>query len=303
MKKFLKDYFTFSKKESIIAIIILVIIAIFISLPYYYSYKKSKEPFDSSLAKIADSILAHQVSIDVVADKPSYKRNENYNYVEASNKPLKAFEFNPNTLDENGFLKLGLSPKLVKTIFNYRNKGGSFRKPDDFRKIWGLKKEDADVLVPFITIENSYSKFNSYTNNKSSTPKNIDINTASIDDYKHLPITANYAYKIYNYREKLGGFINVDQIKETYGITDSLYQSILPYLTFSSNNIRKLNINLANEADLSKHPYITFELAKAIVYYRNKYGNFNNVNDIRKIIFVNESTYKKIAPYLTVENQ
>lgn len=303
MKKFLKDYFTFSKKEAVIASIILIIIAVFISLPFYYSYKKSKEPFDSTLAKLADSILANQANIDVVADKPQYKKFEKYNYSESSSKPLKPFNFNPNTLDENGFLKLGLSPKLIKTILNYRSKGGSFRNPDDIRKIWGLKKEDADILVPFITIENTRSNFNYSTNNKNYTPKNIDVNTATIDEYKRLPIPVNIAYKIFNYREKLGGFISVDQINETYGITDSLYQVILPFLSLNNSNINKLNINIATEVELSKHPYISFELAKAIVYYRNKYGKFNSVSDIKKIVFVTEATLKKIAPYLTVQDQ
>ncbi len=303
MKKFLKDYFTFSKKESVIAIIILFIIAIFLLLPYYYAYKKSKEPIDTSLAKLADSILAQQENIDVIAEKSTYKKFENYKNDKYENRPLKPFAFNPNTIDENGFLKLGLSPKLVKTILNYRSKGGSFRKPDDFRKIWGLKKEDADILIPFITIENSRSNFNPSASNKKYTPKNIDVNIATIDDYKHLPVPTNAAYKIYNYREKLGGFISIEQIKETYGLTDSLYQIIFPFLYINSSNINKLNINTATEFEMSKHPYVSAELAKAIVYYRNKYGNFNAVQEIKKIVFVTESTLKKVAPYLTVEGQ
>jgi competence protein ComEA len=303
MKKFLKDYFTFSKKESIIAIIILVIIAFFLSLPYYYSYKKSKEPVDSSLVKLADSILAHQENIEVFAEKPTYKNYDKFDYSQAKSKPLHPFPFNPNTLDENGFLKIGLNPKLIKTILNYRSKGGSFRKPDDFRKIWGLKKEDADILVPFITIENNHSNFSYPSNQKNNTPKNLDVNSATIDEYKHLPIPVNMAYKIFNYREKLGGFISIEQIKETYGLTDSLYQLILPYLKLNTSINNKLNINSATEVELSKHPYISFELAKAIVYYRNKYGNFKTINDIKKIVFVTDATFKKIAPYLTVEDQ
>ncbi|MBS4043829.1 MAG: helix-hairpin-helix domain-containing protein [Chitinophagaceae bacterium] len=299
MKRFIKDYLTFSRKESSIAIIILIIIAIFISLPYYYSYTKSKEPFDSSLAKIADSILAHQESVEVIAQEPKYKKFD-FNKSQEYSTTLKPFSFNPNTLDENGLLALGLNPRLVKTILNYRNKGGSFRKPDDFRKIWGLKKEDADVLVPYIILPQQEIKksFENFTINKS--PQLIDINTATIADFRNLPIETTIAYKIFNYREKLGGFIVIEQVKETYGVTDTVYKTILPFLRVNTIALRQININTASEFELSQHPYIDKNLAKAIIYYREKYGSFSTVNDLKKIVFITSSIYQKIAPYLTI---
>ena len=302
MKRFIKDYLTFSRKESTIAIIILIIIAIFISLPYYYSYTKSKESFDTTLVKLADSILAQQESIDILVEKPNYKKFD-YNQYKESSKPLQPFSFNPNTLDENGFLKLGLSPKLIRTILNYRNKGGSFRKPDDFRKIWGLSKEDADILVPYIDLPHQeYKKVFEYSKS-SNTPQIIDINSATITDFRNLPITTNLAYKIFNYREKLGGFLSVEQVKETYGITDSVFQNILPFLKINSTLLKQININTASEFELSQHPYIDKNLAKAIIYYREKYGSFNTVNELKKIVFVTAATYQKIAPYITTEVQ
>jgi competence ComEA-like helix-hairpin-helix protein len=114
-------------------------------------------------------------------------------------------------------------------------------------------------------------------------------------------IGTSLPYKIVNYREKLGGFISVQQIKETYGMVDSIYNTILPYLQIKTIELRKININTATDYDLSVHPYIDKSIAKAIVIYRTKYGGYSTVADIKKIVFITNEVFNKIAPYLSVE--
>ena len=45
------------------------------------------------------------------------------------------------------------SDKTIHTILNYRNKGGRFKQPEDLRKIYGLQKEEADLLIPYVQIK------------------------------------------------------------------------------------------------------------------------------------------------------
>jgi len=52
---------------------------------------------------------------------------------------------------------------------------------------------------------------------------------------------------------------------------------------------------------LSSHPYIERNVAKAIVLYRIQHGNYQTVSDIKKIVFIKEVLFQKIAPYLTTE--
>ena len=299
MKKLFKDYFTFSKTEAFIAIILVAVISFFIALPYYYSFKKDKEVLDVNLAHKLNEALNTKDSI-VKLSEENKKYNNSYYSKNITKNILKPFSFDPNSISEEGFIKLGLSNKLSKTILNYRNKGGKFKTPDDFRKIWGLSKDDADVLVPYIVIEKSINtKYQTYSSQKYA-PQIIDINTATIDEYKRLPNIGNLAYKVFNFREKLGGFISTEQVKETYGMTDSLFQIIQPYLKTNNVETRKLNINTSTDFELSKHPYISNEVARAIVYYRNKYGIFATVNDVKKIVFITPTTFNKMAPYITV---
>lgn len=308
MKKIFKEYFTFSRKESYAALVIVVIIGLFISLPYIVTNKKKKQPVNPELTKIVTSNLYKKDSTDsddFSSEKSSFKKYNN-NYSNAKDYTVTPFEFDPNTLSETGWQKLGLPDKTIKTILNYLGKGGKFKTAEDIRKIWGLKKEDADVLVPYITIavKQNDAKFSPSFNNKNYTkaaPKIIDINTASVDEFKQLPAVGNAAYRIVKYREKLGGFISIPQVKETYGLTDSVYDAMLPFLNITSTNIQKLNINTTSDFDLGKHPYISYDIAKAIAIYRKQHGNFTKIEDVRKIVFINQAMYQKMAPYITVE--
>ena len=309
MKKIFKDYFTFSKRDRIAVIIILFIIGVFAILPYFFSVKKKKTLVDEKLQQQITQLQQNKPKSNY--NKQDAEDNNWQPYAPQSNNNNEAytkgevFEFNPNTLDANGWKRLGIREKTINTIFNYLNKGGKFRTPEDIRKIWGLRKEDADRIIPYAKIEGEKSN-NYYKNNYSKVttpPSLLDANTATAQDLKNLPgIGSSLPYKIINFREKLGGFLNMVQIKETYGMTDSVFQSILPYLHVLPTEIKKLNINTASEYDLNAHPYIDKTVAKAITIYRSQHGGYVSVNDVKKIVFITQEVFNKIAPYLSVGN-
>ena len=301
MKSFLKDYFSFSRKERIAIFILLGIIGILWALPEFFSIKKHvvlKDPLLDSLTQIIqkhqkdsgsiseNSPLANKKAVAVYKDPPGI-----------------LFHFDPNTLDANGWKRLGIREKTVKTILNYRNKGGKFRKPDDIRKIWGLQKEEADRIIPWAEISEAMGKTSAVsTSNPSKQVQMVDINTGSAKDFMQLPgIEPAIAFRMVHFRDKLGGFISLEQVKETYGLNDSLFMKIAGYLTFKQSTFKKININTASEAELKAHPYLKREIARAIILYREQHGDFTNIETIRKIGFISEEIIRKISPYLTAE--
>jgi competence ComEA-like helix-hairpin-helix protein len=90
----------------------------------------------------------------------------------------------------------------------------------------------------------------------------------------------------------------VEQIGETYGLPDSTFQKIKPFLNAGAAEIKKININTATKDELKAHPYIRWNLANAIVEYRNQHGTFNSVDDLKNIALIDEEVMAKIAPYL-----
>jgi competence ComEA-like helix-hairpin-helix protein len=173
-------------------------------------------------------------------------------------------------------------------------------------KLWGIRAGEVERLLPFIHIANAYTVYQKkeVTTTKYSgiKPVVVDINTASLQQLRIIPGMGNgMVFRFLNYREKLGGFVAVEQAKETFGMNDSCWQLMSPFLQLNSINTQKININTATDYELSKHPYIEKNIAKAIVLYRLQHGNYQTIEGIKKIVFIKETAFNKIAPYISVE--
>ena len=99
----------------------------------------------------------------------------------------------------------------------------------------------------------------------------------------------------------VGGFYSVEQVAEVYGLPDSTFQMIKPLLSCDSSQIEKLDVNTADEAALKNHPYIKWNLARAIVNYRQQHGVYNSLDKLMQIDIISPGIFQKISPYLKVE--
>lgn len=217
--------------------------------------------------------------------------------------PSYAF-FDPNTASVEALTTLGLTPAVARTIIRYREKGGRFFQPEDLRKIYTLSEADYTRLQPYIRIvaanrkeqEHTYSSYTPKTNHP------IDMNTADTAVWRlQKGIGPAFAARIVSYRDKLGGFTSREQLQEVYGLPDSTYHNLLPYLRLSTTTIRKINVNKATEQELAAHPYINLRMATAIIRLRKDIGAYTQIEDLRMLPLINEENYRKIAQYLTVE--
>ena len=221
----------------------------------------------------------------------------------ATQTPLRPFPFDPNELDEAGWLAMGLPEKTVKTILNYRNKGGVFRKKEALARIYGLRPGHFTELEPFIRIA-APAGTPPFTKpeRKPYTPSVVDINRADTAAFIALPgIGSRLAARIVAFREKLGGFYSIGQLAETYGLPDSTFRKIAVYLVLEPFPIRRINLNSATEEELKAHPYIRYALARPIIAYRNQHGKFNSVEELKKLMPVTDEIFQKLQPYLFVE--
>jgi DNA uptake protein ComE-like DNA-binding protein len=127
------------------------------------------------------------------------------------------------------------------------------------------------------------------------------LNQADSATLEALPgIGPVLASRIVRYREKLGGFYNKSQLREVYGISDSLYLMLETRVGIiaDSSKVKKIDLNQVSEEVLRQHPYLRWEKAKSIVRYREANGPFREVNDLQKIIALDSVTRQRILPYL-----
>lgn len=223
------------------------------------------------------------------------------------------FSFDPNTATDADFQRLGLPERTVKSILNYRDKGGKFRKKEDLEKIYTLSEEDCARITPYATFSESiasaapthpvvYAGGFSRPGKKSSAQVWVDINQAEKADWMTLPgIGEMRAQQLVSYREKLGGFLSVEQIGEMHNFPDSVFQAIKPSLMIGTGDIRKINLNAVSVADLDAHPYISKRQAELIVAFREQHGAFASPEDLGRMrAFSDRVWLAKIGPYLSV---
>lgn len=219
-------------------------------------------------------------------------------------KPLPpAFEFDPNTATGENFEALGLANNTIRSILNYREKGGQFRTVEDFKKIYTLPDSVYEHLKEHVKIiqKPHYIPKKQYA---VKTYRKIDINTASLEDFQQFRgIGPSYAKRILKMRESLGGFLNVKQVGELYKLPDSTFQLMLPHLECAPTTVAQININTASIDELKAHPYLRWFHAKAIIKYRETEGLWKSVELVQILSEFDDGkgTFQKIKPYLTID--
>ena len=314
-KRLLKEYFQFTRNERISIVLLLVIILITGIIPVFLN-NGTIEP-QPSLVSYEEGIRQLEGMTDRSNRGKAEEREDFSDHPVASysSSISSLFMFDPNTISEAGWKKLGVREKTITTIRKYLAKGGRFRKPEDISKIYGLNEKDIYRLMPYVKINveeinatffdstKGYNQKNSSQNN-TKYPLNltIDINEADTSLFIKLPgIGSKLALRIINFREKLGGFYSVDQVGETFGIADSVFQKFKSRLICGTITIKKININTASAADLNKHPYINWSLANAIVQFRTQHGYFKTIAELEQLQLLDQGQLAKLLPYLSVE--
>ncbi len=305
MNKSVKKYFNYSQREKRGVIVLLVLILLAFIFPKVHQKFKKQEIWDyTEFETQIDKFVAYHSIIDKEPTK-------NVKSV------VSLFSFDPNTLDRIGFEQLGLSGKQANTIVKYRNAGGVFREATDFKKVYGISGKEFKRLQPYINIKSIDPKKKykqKFINNekKESGSDSLVINAKTFTAFKEIEInsadsllllTVNgigpiYAKRIISYRNYLGGFHSISQLKEIYGMNDTVFNKITASLIVDSALIRKIDLNSAEFKVINKHPYISYAQTKAIFKYKDLMGEFNSITALIENNLLDTLTYNKVKPYL-----
>lgn len=213
-------------------------------------------------------------------------------FYHAGRQRAELFEFDPNTADSTQLLRLGLAPWQVRSIYKYRAKGGVYRRPSDFARLYGLTAGQYRALEPYIRISADYrpaSEVYASGNDaltfrdtlkypvKIKPGEHVALNTADTAALKTVPgIGSVFARAIVRYRDRLGGFYSVGQLREIDGFPDEA----LPYFEVRGETLRKINVNRLTLSQLRRHPYIGFWQAKTITDHRRTHGPLRSFDEL-----------------------
>jgi competence protein ComEA len=309
--EFARDYLAFTRKERIgIVVILLVILFVMLASDVLRTIRGSKLAVgDTSWMVAAEKLMLSEKDSNLSENNKSPSQSNPYQQ-NHSNFPT-VFYFDPNKISADDWKRLGVREKTIHTIENYLARGGHFGNPDDLKKIYGLHEDEVKRLKPYVRIESSMKPDRENNNEpgiRSKPAENskkmatIDINSADTTAFISLPgIGSKLASRIVNFRDRLGGFYSIDQIAEIYGLPDSTFQRIKSHLVLQNSQVKKININIATKDEMKNHPYIKWNLANAIVEYRNQHGNYSSLEDLKKVALVTDEVFNKIKTYLQLQ--
>jgi len=296
-KRFVLDYLNFTSRERKGIVGLLVLIALFYFLPDFLYREKD----------YSEQLKAFQKEIALL--DTGYEHSPNYEYagIKSFNKEVfEPFVFDPNTVEPEKLAKFGLPPYIIVRFAKYRNAGAVFYKKEDLKKLYGLKPETYERMEPYIKIENKEAwteKSNLFEKSERKKEEDlvfVELNAAdSLELIRVRGIGPYLCSKIMNYRNSLGGFVNVEQLYEIQNITPEQVNAFKTCIHVDPSRISPLNINTSSYHQLNRHPYITSTEANAILKYRKQHGFFKSKEDLEKVYLVNTETIKKISPYLS----
>jgi len=265
-------FFNNSQRKGIVILTILILALLL--LPRAFRNLSREDNHTSSHAKDNYTYLLHQEGND---SKSAHKRGSYKNESKKSSNYTDYFQRTKSS--------------------NYKSKGNSSYtgKANDGENDKIKSNKEVNYTKDFY--KDNYHKKKLYKINirKYNTYK-IELNSADTNSLtKIVGIGKYYAKKIINYRIRLGGYINLDQLKEI-NMQYLDVETIVPHLYLNKDLIIKRDLNTLSFKELLKHPYLDYNDVQLIFQAKTKYNKISVKLLQQKGILI-LSKIQKIQPY------
>ncbi|MBF6607980.1 MAG: helix-hairpin-helix domain-containing protein [Flavobacterium sp.] len=198
------------------------------------------------------------------------------------------YPFNPNFITDFKGYTLGLSVAEIDRLHAFRKQNRYVNSAAEFQQVTKVSDSLLATLSPFF-------KFPDWVTNRKPSPKFqyrspekivvTDINNATAEDLiKVYGIGPALSERILKMRSSLGGFVDMKQMADVWGLSPEVIENLMVHFTVSKlPDINKIQINSASIKELAQFPYFRYALAKQIVTYRSMNGDIKNAADLTKI--------------------
>lgn len=303
-----KDFFYYSRSERRAVYFLLTLIVLLLVAIIFYS-KRDNVSFE--LVENTAEVDSFWMDLSKVKKHP-VKEVQNNHFSTSEIKDL--FEFDPNSADSIELSRLGLSSFAIKNVLKYRAKGGQFKTPASFSKVYGLSPDLFAELEAYIRIPEqtpmgknglSVKKTDSirtenrrFFSEKYSEGTMVDVSVADTVELKKIPgIGSVIARNIVIFRQRLGGFYDLEQLLEVRFFTPDL----LKWFVLGEAPIKKMRVNHDSLDKLRAHPYMNFYQAKVIVEHRQKRGEIKSLSQLSLYEEFTEKDLKRLSAYFSFD--
>jgi len=180
-----------------------------------------KEDLKKMYVVSAQMYLRLSPYIKVVSLKEQIHQNKSYVDHKAINaqKTLKIIEL--NHADTASLVEVhGIGPAFARRIIQYRTRLGGFYRKEQLLEVFGLDSLKYEEVKAQLSVDGSLVK-------------KININTASVEDFKNHPyIRYKQVNALIQYKKQHGNYSNIEDLKKVAILTPELIGRLAPYLSF-----------------------------------------------------------------------
>lgn len=302
-----KDYIQFTKREKRGILVLSVLLILVLFLPKIYGLFnqeeiKSKEELLQEIEVFQESLVLKEKNEKgkfekqhgQTANKKNFSKDEADQYI-----PIDV-----NTATIKDWIQLGFSKKQAQVIVKYIKKAKPITSLKQLEKIYVVDKQKLKKIQAYLILHVEDTEIENSVQEDSTNElieKKFELNSIDSLQLVSIGIPEFLANRIVKYRNLLGGFYAIEQMKEVYGMNDEVMQ-ILSQHHLDTTKIYTINLNTADFKTINKHPYITYEITKKIFNYRKIMERITSLDELTKNKILNSEQLIRIEPYIAIED-
>lgn len=272
MKDF-KSHFVFNRSERN-GIFLLAVIIILLQT-FYFSFDFFSSPQNTSPEDL-EQLARFQQQID------SVKR------VASTADSVQFHSFNPNFISDYKAYTLGMSIEEIDKLHAFRAEDKWINSTVEFQEVTGISDSLLSLISPYFRFpqwrRDNGGERESNIVSASSFPVE-DLNEASSEAFRRVQgVGEVLSERIVKYRKRIGGFVNISQLNDVYGLSPEVVDRIS--VAFEIREIpgrEKKDLNSISVLALSEIPGFTYELARDVIEYRERREGIVNFNELAEI--------------------
>ncbi len=287
-KSIIETVLDYSKTQRIGILLFFIICIILQGFYFFYDFRSIKKTDKEQLAWLSKQAIVDSLKIQKTNSKPVI------------------YPFNPNFISDFKGYKLGMSTIQIDRLLAFRKQNKFVNSAADFQEVTGVSDSLLKTISPYFKFpdwvnnpKKTYKSFDKSTVTRAGSITVSDINQATKEDLmKVYGIGDKLSDRILTEKEKLGGFVSMEQLQDIWGLSPEVIAKMTAsFVVKSTPNLKKIKINTASVKELAQFPFFNYALAKEIVIHRSMNGDIK-AEDLSKIKGFPVDKIKIIALYL-----
>ena len=274
---FLKSsHFKFTKNQRN-GIFLLILLIILLQCTYFY-INFSSEEINVNQTQLA----AFQKEIDSLR------------LIEIEERKPKIFPFNPNFITDYKGASLGMTNEEIDRLLAFRKQDKWINSTKQFQEVTKVSDSLLNAISPYFKFPEwltnptkSFEKSNySFYKTSKTFEQKVDLNKATAQELQKVNgIGEVLSERIIKLRNKfLGGFIDIVQLQDVYGLTPEVIERINnEFAVKTPRTIKKIILNKASIDELVTIQHIDYNLAFRIVEQRQLREGFKSLDELKKV--------------------